>query len=424
MIGFVFDTPIPQEQDCRQFLRELAREFGHTVEDKEDCMLLSFMHTGGLILSFEKRQTDEGNTAYLVGDFSGCPAGPGYHAYLIQLIDVFVARSGLDIHMVDATGYYSHRDFAELQAAYEHHLRQLVAIGECYLRGSGPPQGMVMCRPLDAPCPESVGDTFDTPTGRFSIASVVQQVKEVGIQPFAKEFFIWFDQRIDGRFYRNNALNMLWEDCCFRPGIRSEEDQKVNETILDYLELAATASPSLPFPKEEYLELCRLNQHPPMDIRTLPPYLSEYPIGYRRGRLDYTIGHVTISIPGSFLYRKDAINGHVHHVFYDAEPDSWRRIRIFSGISEDGDASFIEEMFTLFTDETPEEFPVGNGICRAVSLGRIEEEGQVFFQAFAQVVSGRRLLSVIASYTDPEQLSWAMDMFHGMVARDWELTDS
>lgn len=75
-------------------------------------------------------------------------------------------------------------------------------------------------------------------------------------------------------------------------------------------------------------------------------------------------------------------------------------------------------MFTLFTEETPEEFPVGNGICRAVSLGQIEEEGQVFFQAFAQVVSGPRLLSVIASYTDPEQLPWAMEMFHGMVARD------
>lgn len=77
MIGFVFDTPIPQEQDCRQLLRGLAREFGHAVEDKEDCMLLSFMHTGHLILSFEKRQTVKGTTTFLVGDFSGCPAGPG-----------------------------------------------------------------------------------------------------------------------------------------------------------------------------------------------------------------------------------------------------------------------------------------------------------------------------------------------------------
>lgn len=418
MIGFVFDTPIPQGQDYRELLRELAREFGHTVEYKEDCMILSFMHTGQLKLSFEKRQTAKGSAVFLVGDFFGCPAGPGYHAYLIQLVDAFVTRSGLGIHMVDATGYYFHRDFAELQAAYENHVRQLVASGERYLRDSPLPQSMVICRPLDAPCPESVGGTFDTPTGRYSIASVVQQVKEVGVQPFAKEFFIWFDQRIDGRFYRNNALTMLWEDCCFRPGIRSEEDQRINETILDYLELAASASPTLPFPKGEYLELCRLNRHPPIDVQTLPLYVTEYPIGYRRGRLDYTIGHVTIPIPGSFLYRKNTINGRVHHVFYDAEPKGWRRIRIFSGISQDGDASFIEEMFTLFTEETPEEFPVGNGICRAVSLGQIEEEGQVFFQAFAQVVSGPRLLSVIASYTDPEQLPWAMEMFHGMVARD------
>ena len=53
MIGFVFDTPIPQGQDYRELLRELAREFGHTVEYKEDCMILSFMHTGQLNLSFE-----------------------------------------------------------------------------------------------------------------------------------------------------------------------------------------------------------------------------------------------------------------------------------------------------------------------------------------------------------------------------------
>ncbi|MFQ9800993.1 MAG: hypothetical protein ACLR23_21015 [Clostridia bacterium] len=108
--------------------------------------------------------------------------------------------------------------------------------------------------------------------------------------------------------------------------------------------------------------------------------MSEYPIGYRRGRLDYTIGHVTISIPGSFLYRRDAINGRVHHVFYDAEPDGWRRIRIFSGVSEDGNASFIEEMFTLFTDETPEEFPVGNGICRAVSWDGWRKRGKSSFR--------------------------------------------
>lgn len=63
-------------------------------------------------LVLDEKQTVKGTTTFLVGDFSGCPAGPGYHAYLIQLIDVFVARSGLDIRMVDATGYYGHRDFA------------------------------------------------------------------------------------------------------------------------------------------------------------------------------------------------------------------------------------------------------------------------------------------------------------------------
>lgn len=67
------------------------------------------------------------------------PGGAGYHAYLIQLVDAFVTRSGLGIHMVDATGYYFHRDFAELQAAYENHVRQLVASGRALSAGFPPP---------------------------------------------------------------------------------------------------------------------------------------------------------------------------------------------------------------------------------------------------------------------------------------------
>ncbi|MFQ9800994.1 MAG: hypothetical protein ACLR23_21020 [Clostridia bacterium] len=153
-------------------------------------MLLSFMHTGHLILSFEKRQTVKGTTTFLVGDFSGCPAGPGYHAYLIQLIDVFVARSGLDIRMVDATGYYGHRDFAELQSAYEHHLRQLVAIGECYLRGSGPPQSMVMCRSLDAPVQSLSGAPLTLPPVGFPLRLWFSKYKRLAYGLLQRNFHL------------------------------------------------------------------------------------------------------------------------------------------------------------------------------------------------------------------------------------------
>ena len=64
----------------------------------------------------------------------------------------------------------------------------------------------------------------------------------------------------------------------------------VNQEVIRLLEKALEMDPSIPFPKEEYLEVCRLDEHQPVDLSGAEEMIKEGRIGCRRGLLYRTIG--------------------------------------------------------------------------------------------------------------------------------------
>ena len=195
--------------------------------------------------------------------------------------------------------------------------------------------------------------------GSFRLSEVIRRIREEGIESFADDFFIWNNPERDARFHRGLALNAMWEDCYFMPSERSEEDARINGYIISELETAASLDPSLPFPKKEYEELCRLHGCTPVPTDGIPTYETEFAIGYRRGIINHKVGRIRFSLPGSYL--EDTDDGTL--VYYDAAADNWHTVRC-TGYSTNGEPDFLD-----VEEEMIEEREFDGGKYRLYDMG-------------------------------------------------------
>lgn len=143
------------------------------------------------------------------------------------------------------------------------------------------------------------------------------------------------------------------------PSERSEEDARINGYIISELETTASLDPSLPFPKKEYEELCRLHGCVPVPTDGIPPYETEFAIGYRRGIVNHKVGKIRFSLPGSYL--EDTDEGTL--VYYDAAADNWHTVRC-TGYSTDGEPDFLD-----VEEEMIEEREFDGGKYRLYDMG-------------------------------------------------------
>ena len=186
------------------------------------------------------------------------PAGAGLHRAAVELLDSLPIR-GLAVE--DETGFYRHRDFQRMKEEHFYPwLRTLVDV--CRQESGKGVSGMQLCWDLEQYAPEDIPDTVVTPMGRFRLGELADMVERDGIEVLAGRFFLWNGRTQDARFYRNRAINALWERCFFSSSRRSGEDAVINASILDDLERAARMDPSLPLPRSSYEEVCAAIEEP------------------------------------------------------------------------------------------------------------------------------------------------------------------
>ena len=218
---------------------------------------------------------------------------------------------------------------------------------------------LLFCWDINKYYPQSDNGIVISPLGSFCLSEVVRRIREEGIESFADDFFIWNNSERDARFHRGMALNAMWEDCYFMPSERSEEDARINGYIISELETAASLDPSLPFPKKEYEELCRLHGCTPVPTDGIPTYETEFAIGYRRGIINHKVGRIRFSLPGSYL--EDTDDGTL--VYYDAAADNWHTVRC-TGYSTNGEPDFLD-----VEEEMIEEREFDGGKYRLYDMG-------------------------------------------------------
>ena len=358
-LGFTIHTKIKDIEKFQQAVESQAVESGYNAEHDESSSMVSFCRLGDLFLNYQHE--GEGNADNVIsvnGDCQTNMLGPGFHKAAIEFIDRLQQATGTRFEVEDETDYYTERDFEAMKKKHFHKwlAKLFEIIQEQEDKGS---TSLSICWDLNKYYPQSDSGIVISPLGSFRLSEVIRRIREEGIESFADDFFIWNNPERDARFHRGLALNAMWEDCYFMPSERSEEDARINGYIISELETAASLDPSLPFPKKEYEELCRLHGCTPVPTDGIPTYETEFAIGYRRGIINHKVGRIRFSLPGSYL--EDTDDGTL--VYYDAAADNWHTVRC-TGYSTNGEPDFLD-----VEEEMIEEREFDGGKYRLYDMG-------------------------------------------------------
>lgn len=404
-IGFQFTADIKQQNTTLEAIRQISEQFGYEFFSGKDWARVEFCRMGDLQFSFTEKKKGLFAKVELTCDACTSVAGAGFHAAAIDFVDALVNAAYLKIVMVDETEYYTHRDFEQMRR--EHFYSWLGTLVEVCARNEGEKSNLSLCWSVGQYLPEDIAGSVVTPFGRFNIHTMIELVQREGIEALARLFFLWNERERDAHFYCNCALSVLWEDCFFQPGSRSEADQRVNQAAIGLLEQAIKLDPSLPIPKAEYTLLCTLQERIPIDVSASPDLQSPYPIGYRRGMVVYRMGNTSLTLPGRFLMEENEDST----LWFDDQPENWYNLRASAFSMREGNAEFIPSLFED-TTEPMEEFDAGDGKGRGAFAGEQQDgDGECYYQSIAQIICQRQTTLITASYQNREDKAWAMALF-------------
>ena len=373
-IGFRLTTKCKSVSSFQKLLDVVAARHAASVNHTEDYSELSVCRLGNIFFNYEQEEDD----IAVIGDCQTNLLGAGFHKAAIDIVDELVELRDSSTEVEDDTEYYEHRDFERMRS--EHFYHWLNAIVElCRERMKENCSMSAICWDCNKYMPREIEGTVVSPFGRICPEHFIERIKDEGIERLASEFFMWNNEERDALFYRNTALSALWEDCYFMPSARSEEDMEINSFIIENLEKAAAMDTSLAFPKEDYLLLCRLAEKEPVDVSALPDFISEFPIGYRKDKVTYTLGNLKFDLPGNYLYfEEDDSRG-----YYDGEDENWHVVRMLAYSMPDDEADYLEDDENVLIEEKFFE----NGKCRLYDLGGEEEEDNDEYVCQCQIIT-------------------------------------
>ena len=411
-VGFTCQAVVQDKRFVKQMIRMLGEEKRYEVRQEEDCMRVGFCRLGDVFFQFSSGLDGEIPAQMVYGECTSSLAGAGFHAAAVHFVEELARETDLEFILDDETGYGDDHDFERMREEHFYGwLKNLVAV--CREREEKCPDAVSfgLCWALDQYTPEEVPGTVFTHFGRFSIQKMLGWVENEGIEPFAKEFFIWNEPGRDAGYYRNTALSLMWEECCFMPGSRSEWDKRMNDRIIDDLEKALLLDRGLPFPTEEYILLCRLNGREPEAVADVPVYEPDYPIGYKRGNVRDKIGTMTFVVPGSYLYEYDEDSN--SHLWYDGLEEDWHAIRITALKSREESPEITERIF----DGAEGEPISGENGCLAYRFafaGTTEHETDGPCSQYVGEVAGGYQIALITASCEHREDEWAEAFFRSM----------
>ena len=390
-IGFSFTGKVRRKEALIQTAQALAQTQDYQLFVGEADLRIALCPIGGDLFLSWKREGGVLGQWLIEGSCQSTPAGAGFHKAAVELLDALGIKS---LSVDDETGYYDHRDFQRMkQEHFYPWLNTLVRV----CREQKDLTGLRLCWSLDQYQPEDIPDSVVTPMGRFTLPQLEDLLERQGIQGLARRFFLWDSPDRDAVFYRNRALNDLWENCYFSPSSRSQEDAKVNAAILDDLERAAALDLTLPLPRDAYREVCALAGRSPA-LPDGPELEMEFPIGYRKGLVVHSFGELRLTLPGSYRYEWEAYeDGGGTNLWSDAASNSpiWRvngyRIR-------EGNASFTPHLDGL---NDLEEAQLKDGAARW-GWQLCQPEGP-YYQIQCEVVTGPSLFYITVTYTQAQE---------------------
>lgn len=242
----------------------------------------------------------------LSGRTSTC--GPGYHAFMIDVIDqlkkTYKLEFAEDDENLDETDYFSHRNFPDLQQQHANWLKA-VASGVLGNARDGADNQMISL-PIDAIVPIGSAGKILTPRGPIEL-KVLKQI-EVASNPvlldLAAGWFPWWDRSPSALDWVRTAKTLMWVDVPWHVPAGENETHLVSAAV-KCCKLAKSADPAVDLPANEVRELeFFLTNGSPNSTRPSPEG-----IGYRRGQCTRYVGSGwSCEVPGYWYEFQDDDN--------------------------------------------------------------------------------------------------------------------
>jgi hypothetical protein len=185
--------------------------------------------------------------------------GPGYHAFLVSVLDSMQPGLGLQWEWLDPTDYARKRDFADLQSRMAQCFRNLCAnLVQKIKESQREVTGVKILMPRYFSAIPSEGEFF-TPFGPITFNQLEHWASLDGpaLRKAAAGFDKWWDQGFGGSFYRGLVLFSLWMDIRWAtPLDKGEADFIIG--VLDCYAKALEHHADMPVPEEAIIELFAL----------------------------------------------------------------------------------------------------------------------------------------------------------------------
>ncbi|MCL1852321.1 MAG: hypothetical protein FWF88_04740 [Peptococcaceae bacterium] len=328
-------------------------------------------------------------------------AGPGYHAYLVDILD----RLGVSPTKIeDETGYYTNLDFGLLQNAMTQWLRH-VSGQVVQLSASGQYSNIAISLTSNN-VPDTPGHLTCCPLGYYETAFFAGA--HAG-DPRGTDFFIWWNKERDASFYKNTALNLLWCEVNWLPPETDQEKETV-AAALACLAQAYALQPDGELPAASWLELARLAGDAALVRELHSRYgdtveTNQPAVGYNHGQISHYICGWRATFSGKMHF--DCEEGGL--VWWD---DS-RTIRAHSlsvEWQEGTPKSSTSLLRSALGDKDCEPFSLRNSAIAACVQHKLtkKEDGEPLHQTALTAAHGDELLFLVLYYKDPADRDWAL----------------
>lgn len=392
----IFSGVVWNLQNAERMTKSLVKEMGYHCYRIEGFLLVQLCPEGYIWFQWNKNK--------LQGESQTNIAGPGFHVAVIEFLERLAEIEKLKLKVEDRTGFYVKRDFLAMRQKYFYQwFSDLVDLVSKWNQS----EEYMFCWPAIYYIPERQEEKLITHIRAFSFKELKGMTNSGMSVAFARDFFVWNEVEKDAWFYRNSALVLLNQFCYFMPSERSRQDKNINKEIIDLLETAISMDDKIPFPKKEYLEVCSLHDHKPVDLSGTV-LLCEDCIGCRKHLVYRKIGCMSFGIPGNFLY-DEADYGIMDH-YYDGDLYGGHDYYIYAAVFKGREAEFKKQWFEQGTVEETMEFPVGDAKARVAFYEPESKTNEVLYGVSAQVIYKEQRMNINIISRRPGEKDWALDL--------------
>ncbi len=373
----------------RDYSQDLFSQFLSFNEDDESLFIV--LHPSETMVEFIWHPT------HMICRAQTCSVGPGYHAYVVDLIIKLGKEIGItwtwptpeEGNPYLKNRYFKPGDFGKLQEDMLHYLKHVC--NQCIALGSGQNR-------INFPI------VYPPLVDQFFAASQLQKwtkewiyetasAEERKLEQAGSTFYIWWDKDATVNFYKRSGIAILNIDCYWR--FPDDEREKRTFQLIDAcFKKARQIDLSIDLPEEDWGTIRQYMSGNEVDI-----YDTEF--GYRKGKMTFTLAFGwKINLPGYFYY---TVNEKAEEIYFFDEFDI-RTFSYFLTDEEKNNDAFLANYFGKEIKNGTEVITSENGIAgRAIINPHHFDDKEMWILKGVKVLEDQCLICGIGYPTEAEK---------------------